>query len=85
MSMKCPLCNQMAHTRSSFYASKETKESYYQCRNIECSCTFKTLESVSNIIRRPPEPKKEEPKSVKLPSRLNRYGSGFQLSNRHIQ
>lgn len=51
--MRCPLCNHSAHIRTSRYLSQQTKESYYQCQNIECSCTFKTIETVSKILCSP--------------------------------
>ena len=51
--MNCPLCGNAAHTRSSFQVSKETKERYNQCQNINCSCTFKSHETVSEIIMWP--------------------------------
>lgn len=51
--MHCPLCQTAAHAKSSRYVSKETKERYHQCQNINCSCTFKTLESVAGIIVSP--------------------------------
>ncbi|WP_210509909.1 ogr/Delta-like zinc finger family protein [Pantoea ananatis] len=51
--MHCPKCQTAAHTKSSRYVSKETKERYHQCQNINYSCTFKTLESVSGIIVEP--------------------------------
>ncbi|MBP2194746.1 ogr/Delta-like zinc finger family protein [Pantoea cypripedii] len=44
--MHCPECQTAAHAKSSRYVSKETKERYHQCTNINCSCTFKTMESV---------------------------------------
>lgn len=51
--MRCPLCNHSSHTRTCRYITKGTKEVYYQCENIMCSTTFKTLESVEKIISRP--------------------------------
>ncbi|GEM_PF-522316 len=48
--MNCPLCGNAAHTRSSFQVSATTKERYNQCQNINCSCTFKSHETVSEII-----------------------------------
>ncbi|WP_072032274.1 ogr/Delta-like zinc finger family protein [Erwinia sp. 9145] len=51
--MNCPVCGNAAHTRSSTQISKETKERYNQCQNINCSCTFKSLETVSAIITQP--------------------------------
>ena len=51
--MHCPLCGHVAHTRSSRYLSESTKERYHQCRNINCSCTFATHESVARVIVKP--------------------------------
>jgi transcriptional regulator NrdR family protein len=51
--MHCPLCQNAAHTKSSRYISPETKERYHQCQNINCSCTFKTHETVSGVIVTP--------------------------------
>lgn len=51
--MRCPICNKSAHIRTSRYLSEQTKESYYQCQNITCSCTFKSIESISKIISSP--------------------------------
>ncbi|WP_072215028.1 ogr/Delta-like zinc finger family protein [Type-D symbiont of Plautia stali] len=53
--MNCPLCGNAAHTRSSSQISKDTKERYNQCQNINCGCTFKSLETVSAIIMKPAE------------------------------
>ncbi|HBT5059931.1 ogr/Delta-like zinc finger family protein [Klebsiella quasipneumoniae] len=51
--MRCPLCNHTSHTRTSRYVSDKTKEAYYQCQNIKCSCTFKTIETVAKILSQP--------------------------------
>ncbi|MEN4533360.1 ogr/Delta-like zinc finger family protein [Pantoea agglomerans] len=51
--MHCPLCQTAAHAKSSRYISKETKERYHQCTNINCSCTFKTHESIAAMIVTP--------------------------------
>ncbi|MEN4588636.1 ogr/Delta-like zinc finger family protein [Pantoea agglomerans] len=51
--MHCPKCQTAAHAKSSRYISRETKERYHQCQNINCSCTFKTHESVAGIIVEP--------------------------------
>ncbi|EXU76041.1 ogr/Delta-like zinc finger family protein [Erwinia mallotivora] len=51
--MNCPVCGHAAHTRSSQQISKDTKERYNQCQNINCSCTFKSLETVVTIITKP--------------------------------
>ncbi|QII36617.1 transcriptional regulator [Rouxiella badensis] len=81
--LRCPLCRSASHTRTSRYISEQTKESYYQCQNIECSCSFKSVESVDKIISQPMP--KEEDKPMAVPAvvmkrnTLGRYGSGFQL------
>lgn len=46
----CPECKQAAHARTSRYLSENTKERYHQCTNINCSCTFVTMESVERFI-----------------------------------
>ncbi|MFV4846462.1 DNA-binding transcriptional regulator [Edwardsiella tarda] len=51
--MHCPLCKSAAHARSSRYLSAETKERYHQCQNINCSCTFVTMETLARIIASP--------------------------------
>lgn len=48
-----PFCKTCAHSRTSRYLSDNVKQSYHQCMNIECSATFRTLESVEGIIRSP--------------------------------
>lgn len=51
--MHCPICRHAAHARSSRYLSENTKERYHQCQNINCSCTFVTMESVERYIMTP--------------------------------
>ncbi|WP_418162717.1 ogr/Delta-like zinc finger family protein [Pantoea vagans] len=51
--MHCPKCQTAAHAKSSRYISRETKERYHQCQNINCSCAFKTHESIAGIIVEP--------------------------------
>ena len=51
--MRCPVCQKASHTRTSRYITTHTKEVYYQCQNIECSTTFKTIESIDKIISSP--------------------------------
>ncbi|MGE9550913.1 ogr/Delta-like zinc finger family protein [Erwinia amylovora] len=62
--MRCPLCRHAAHTRTSRYVTNETKEAYYQCQNIDCSCTFKTTESVAKILSSPAMVKLHKEKSM---------------------
>lgn len=51
--MRCPVCGHTSHTRTNRYISLTIKEAYYQCQDIGCSCTFKTIESVDRIICQP--------------------------------
>lgn len=53
--MPCPLCQHNSHARSSRILSSETKERYHQCQNLNCSCTFKSMESITGIVARPQE------------------------------
>lgn len=49
--MHCPFCGHAAHARTSRPLSENVKQRYHQCRNIECSATFRTLESIEEIIQ----------------------------------
>ncbi|ENT3659798.1 ogr/Delta-like zinc finger family protein, partial [Salmonella enterica subsp. enterica serovar Newport] len=51
--MRCPFCRTAAHVRTSRYMSESVKESYLQCQNVHCSATFKTHESIFEVIRSP--------------------------------
>lgn len=53
MALKCPECGAVAHARTSAYEAPSVKRSWYQCQNLECSCTFTALESVDTIIMKP--------------------------------
>ena len=64
--MRCPICRNAAHTRTSRYITNETKEAYYQCQNIDCSCTFKTTESISKILSLPCMNNVREGKSIAI-------------------
>ncbi|MGA7588206.1 MAG: ogr/Delta-like zinc finger family protein [Rouxiella badensis] len=81
--MRCPICAHAAHTRTSRYLTERTKEAYYQCQNIECSCSFKSVESVDKIISQPASKPVDKPMAVPAAmvkrNTLGRYGSGFQL------
>ncbi|EFE24501.1 phage transcriptional activator, Ogr/Delta [Edwardsiella tarda ATCC 23685] len=46
----CPICGYAAHARSSRYLSENTKERYHQCQNVNCSHTFKTMETFQASI-----------------------------------
>jgi len=60
--------------------SEQVKERYHQCTNLDCSCTFKTNESITKVITAPPQP---EPAPAVIPERIKecqtigRYGSAF--------
>ncbi|EMJ0104520.1 transcriptional regulator [Enterobacter cloacae] len=49
----CRKCQHAAHSRTSRYLSENTKERYHQYTNINCSCTFATMESVKRFIVTP--------------------------------
>ena len=57
--MRCPYCKQAAHVRTSRYLSDNVKQSYLQCVNVFCSATFRTIESIDEVIRPPAEEKSE--------------------------
>ena len=85
MALKCPECGTMAHARTSAYEAPSVKRSWYQCQNLECSCTFTALESVDTIIMKPRrnENVPVEPEQPEKQQRtLNRYGSASKLSGR---
>ncbi|WP_428943254.1 DNA-binding transcriptional regulator [Pantoea sp. FN060301] len=68
--MHCPLCQNASHARSSRYISKETKERYHQCQNINCGCTFKSHESIAGIIMQPGQVTKAPPHPERGQSQL---------------
>ncbi|MEP8913211.1 ogr/Delta-like zinc finger family protein [Enterobacter mori] len=49
----CLFCKTSARSRTSRYLSDNVKQRYHQCMNIECSATFRTLESMDGVIRSP--------------------------------
>lgn len=51
--MKCPLCGELARTRSSRDVTTETKERYNQCTNINCGATFVSHETLARYITKP--------------------------------
>ncbi|PSS52853.1 hypothetical protein C6560_00040 [Enterobacter sp. FS01] len=86
MALQCPECGAISHARSSFYEAPSIKRTYYQCKNLECSCTFTALESVDTIIARPAkvEAKNETAaeQSEKPAHTLGKYGAASRLSKR---
>jgi len=90
MALKCPECGQVAHTRTSSYEAPSVKRTWYQCRNLDCSCTFTALESVEKIIMKPhktvaAEPELQSDDRVLQPQTLGRYGSAYTRKDRHAQ
>lgn len=63
MALKCPECGTVAHARTSAYEAPSVKRSWYQCQNLECSCTFTALESVDTIIMKPWRNERESDKA----------------------
>ena len=53
--MHCPYCKTAAHVRTSRYLSDNIEQSYLQCVNVFCSATFRTVESIDEVIRPPAE------------------------------
>lgn len=48
--LHCPKCHHAAHARTSRHLTENTKERYHQCQNINCSCTFMTMEKIEHFI-----------------------------------
>ncbi|MDO6409526.1 ogr/Delta-like zinc finger family protein [Pantoea phytobeneficialis] len=87
MALKCPECGSISHARTSAYEAPSVKRTWYQCRNLECSCTFIALESVERIMMKPQkvtdmENAGEQETTGRQPQTLNRYGSASKLSKR---
>lgn len=86
MALQCPECGTISHARSSFYEAPSIKRTYYQCKNLECSCTFTALESVDTIIARPNKVETKDEtaseQSEKSAQTLGKYGAASRLSNR---
>lgn len=72
--MRCPLCTYASYTRTSRYINR-TKEAYYQCQNLGCSCTFKTVERVNKILSQPRQAQTADGNDLPPPEKqtLNRY------------
>lgn len=50
MLITCPVCESKARIATSRAMSKETREAYCQCLNLNCGKAFTTLTTVSRII-----------------------------------
>ena len=74
----CPFCKSTANTRTSRYLSENVKQRYHQCTNIECSATFRTIESVDGVIRAAPEKPDAAPVTPPPPRKVQGcYSSPF--------
>lgn len=82
MALKCPECGSISHARTSAYEAPSVKRTWYQCRNLECSCTFIALESVERIMMKPQKVAGEQEFAERQAQTLNRYGSASKLSRR---
>lgn len=74
----CPFCKSTANTRTSRYLSENVKQRYHQCTNIECSATFRTIESIDGVIRAAPEKPAPAPVTPPPPRKVQGcYSSPF--------
>ncbi|MTD27517.1 ogr/Delta-like zinc finger family protein [Erwinia sorbitola] len=73
--MPCPICQHNSHARSSRILSSETKERYHQCQNLKCSCTFKSMESITGIVARPQEGGTQPASAPAVKATTSRRGS----------
>ena len=74
----CPFCKSTANTRTSRYLSENVKQRYHQCTNIECSATFRTIESIDGVIRAAPEKPDAAPVTPSPPRKVQGcYSSPF--------
>ncbi|MGL4225424.1 MAG: ogr/Delta-like zinc finger family protein [Vibrio sp.] len=60
MLITCPICESKSRIATSRAMSKETREAYCQCLNLNCGRVFMTLTTVSRIIE--PTGAKPDPK-----------------------
>lgn len=71
-----------SYTRTSRFIMERTKEAYYQCQSLTCSCTFKTVESVDKILCQPIQPQPANalpPPDKRTVNRYRRYNSNHTL------
>jgi transcriptional regulator NrdR family protein len=79
--MRCPFCKKAAHVRTSRYLSDSVKQSYHQCINVFCSATFRTVESIDEVIHQPA--KKEEPEPAPVAPQVRPLLDRARSSMRH--
>lgn len=77
--MLCPKCKSKAIIRASEEMGDETRYLYYQCKNLNCSTTFRCSLTVDHVISspeqgsRPPDPKKQ-PELLENPNQMDLLG-----------
>ncbi|WP_413528282.1 ogr/Delta-like zinc finger family protein [Rahnella inusitata] len=68
--MRCPLCSSVSHIRTSRYITEQTKESYYQCTRLECSCAFKKMKVLVKSLKEKTRSGKYKFKLVSIASKI---------------
>lgn len=64
--MACPMCKASSEIRTSYMPSETMRETFYQCTNVECGCTFAFTGEISRILNpgATPNPKVNIPLST---------------------
>lgn len=62
----CPMCKTSCEIRTSYMPSDTMRESFYQCVNVECGCTFVFTGEISRLLNpgATPNPKVNIPLST---------------------
>jgi len=79
--MRCPFCRKPSHVRTSRYLADSVKQCYYQCIDVFCSATFRTIESIDDVIHQPT--KKEEPEPAPVAPQIRPLLDRARSSMRH--
>lgn len=48
--MACPMCRASSEIRTSFMPSETMRETFYQCTNVECGCTFVFTGEITRLL-----------------------------------
>ena len=64
--LPCPMCKASCEIRTSYMPSDTMRESFYQCTNVECGCTFVFTGEISRLLNpgATPNPKVNIPLST---------------------
>jgi hypothetical protein len=46
----CPMCDASCEIRTSQAVTKTMRESFYQCTNVECGCTFVVVAEINRLL-----------------------------------